>query len=346
MTVSELVLVVAAAGVVAGLVAAVVVVVAGRGRSSVPVAAVGADAVQSQLAVLGEQLRAVQAVAERLQGDRARQHGELVATLEAHSRTTESLGATAQALRTVLANPKARGRWGERIADDVLRLSGLVEGVSYVRQRQNATGTVPDVTFLLPDGLVVNMDVKFPLDNYGRMVEATSDAERDEAGRLFVRDVRNRVRELGGRGYVEPGVTLGFVLLFVPNEAVYGFLHDTAPDLADEALGRGVVLCSPFTLYAVVSIIRHAVEQFELARTSDEVVATLQRFTLEWEKFTASLDTLGRRLESAQKAFEDLSGPRRRQLERVLDRAGTIEAPGGEGRGDRPEPEGLRAVGD
>lgn len=341
MTFSAFVLVVVAAGVVAGVVAAVVVVVSGR-RAAASAAApvVGADPVQAQLAVLGEQLRSVQEAADRLQGDRARQHGELVATLEAHTRTTASLGETAQALRTVLANPKARGRWGERIADDVLRLSGLVEGVSYVRQRQIAGGTVPDVTFLLPDGLVLNMDVKFPLDNYGRMLDASTDVERDEAGKLFVRDVRNRIRELGGRGYVEPGVTLGFVLLFVPNEAVYGFLHDTAPELADEALGRGVVLCSPFTLYAVVSVIRHAVEQFDLARTSDEVVATLRRFTTEWEKFSGALDTLGKRLESAQKAFEDLDGPRRRQLERVLDRAGGLEAPGA------VVPDGLRAVGD
>ncbi len=40
------------------------------------------------------------------------------------------------------AGQQARGQWGERTADDVLRLAGLVEGVSYLRQRATAAGTI------------------------------------------------------------------------------------------------------------------------------------------------------------------------------------------------------------
>jgi DNA recombination protein RmuC len=129
------------------------------------------------------------------------------------------------------------------------------------------------------------------------------------------------VRELGGRGYIEPGVTLDYVLLFIPNEAVYAFIHEHDPAMLDAALGQRVVLCSPFTLFAVLAVIRQAVEQFALERTSDEILAVLRSFSVEWEKFADSLDGLGRKLETTQRAFEDLSGPRRRQLQRTLDRA-------------------------
>src|ERR687883_27078 len=74
----------------------------------------------------------------------------LAAQLAATAEQTASLTTTASALREVLASPKARGQWGERMAEDVLRLAGMVEGVSYVRQRATRAGTVPDVTFLLP----------------------------------------------------------------------------------------------------------------------------------------------------------------------------------------------------
>ena len=36
------------------------------------------------------------------------------------------------------------------MADDVLRLAGLVEGVNYRKQTSVAGGGIPDVTFLLP----------------------------------------------------------------------------------------------------------------------------------------------------------------------------------------------------
>ena len=45
---------------------------------------------------------------------------------------------------------------------------------------------------------MLHMDVKFPVDNYLRHLEATTDHERDAAAKAFLRDVRNRVKELSG----------------------------------------------------------------------------------------------------------------------------------------------------
>ena len=95
--------------------------------------------------------------------------------------STRALAETTAHLREALASPKARGQWGERMADDVLRLAGMVEGVTYRKQTGIAGGTIPDVTFLLPGGRDLHMDVKFPVDNYLRHLEADTDAERDAA---------------------------------------------------------------------------------------------------------------------------------------------------------------------
>ena len=60
-----------------------------------------------------------------------------------------------------------RGQWGERMAEDVLRLAGFVENVNYRKQVQIEGGTGrPDYTFELPKGHVLYMDVKFPLAAY------------------------------------------------------------------------------------------------------------------------------------------------------------------------------------
>ncbi|MBW8827031.1 MAG: DNA recombination protein RmuC [Acidobacteria bacterium] len=269
----------------------------------------------------GVELAGVRAELDRLRASMLTSQGELRAHLVNAAEQTATLAATAGALREVLASPKARGQWGERMADDVLRLAGLVEGVSYVRQRATAGGTIPDVTFLLPGGRVLHMDVKFPVANYARWLEASTEGERATFLDAFLKDVRTRVRELTGRGYVDPaGGTLDYVLAFLPNESIYAFVHEHDPGLLDDALRRKVVLCSPLTLYAVLAVVRQAADAASLERTSGEVLAVLGTFTQEWDRFCESLDKVGRAVDAVERAYGELAGTRRRALERPLAR--------------------------
>lgn len=297
------------------------------------------DAIGQQLASMGHELRRVGELVHTLQRDRAEQHGQVVAGLQQTLQTASELAVTTNALRHALASPKARGQWGERMADDVLRTAGLVEGVSYVKQRALPSGTVPDFTFLLPQGLELHMDVKFPIDNYLRHLEADVDAERAAAATAFLRDVRNRVKELATRGYADPSCTPGYLLLFIPNEAVYSFIHEHDRQLADAALAQRVVLCSPFTLFAVLGVVRRSVETFQLQRVSDEVLEALGGFRQQWDRFSECVDKLGKQIGTVQSTFDDLSGTRRRQLERRLDAIDAIRTSRGLGVSDEDDGE-------
>jgi DNA recombination protein RmuC len=263
----------------------------------------------------------------RLHRDGASQHSELLTGLKEAQSSTRHLAETTDHLRQALASPKARGQWGERMADDVLRLAGMVEGVTYQKQTGITGGAIPDVTFLLPGGRVLHMDVKFPVDNYLRHLEATTDSERDAHAKAFLRDVRGRVKELATRpGYIDADATLDEVLLFIPNESVWAFIHERDPQLIDVALEQKVVLCSPVSLFAVLAVIRQAVEQTRLARTSNDILECLAGFNQQWSKFGDALDGVCRKFDTAQRGLEELTGPRRRQLERQLDRIEDLRA--------------------
>ncbi|MBN2623327.1 MAG: DNA recombination protein RmuC [Acidimicrobiales bacterium] len=282
--------------------------------------ALRAATVEQHMGDVRAELARVTELVGSLQRERAEQHGRVETRLSEMAAVSARLAETTQSLRQALANPKARGQWGERMADDVLRAAGLQEGISYRKQSATTAGTIPDFTFLLPGGRVLHMDVKFPIDNYLRYLEASSERERDQHVIAFVRDVRARVRELSGRVYIDPDETLDEVLLFIPNEAVYAFVHQHDRELIDVALGQKVVLCSPSTLFSVLAVIRQAVEQTQLQRTSDEILACLGAFEQQWGKFSDALDKVGRSLDSVRRSWDDLSGTRRRQLERQLDR--------------------------
>jgi DNA recombination protein RmuC len=315
--------------------------------------ALRSDAFDQRVEGLMTQVERLGDVVTRLQRDGASQHSQVLSGLKEAQTTTRALAETTGHLREALASPKARGQWGERMADDVLRHAGMVEGVSYRKQTGIAGGSIPDVTFLMPGGRVLHMDVKFPVDNYLRHLEAATDAERDQHAKAFLRDVRGRVKELAARtGYIDADTTLDEVLLFIPNESVWAFIHERDPQLIDVALGQKVVLCSPVSLFAVLAVIRQAVEQTQLARTSNEILECLAGFGKEWTKFSESLDKVVRQFDTAQRSIEDLSGTRRRQLERQLDRVEALRAARGvpdaapSALGDGDEEARRRATGD
>lgn len=259
---------------------------------------------------------------KNLDADRRQSNGALHQRLESTTQATAELRKTTDQLRQALANPQRRGQWGERMAEDVLRLAGMIEGVNYTKQSVTDSGSKPDFTFLLPQDRRVNMDVKFPLPNYLKYLEAEEDShERQQAKVAFLRDVRARIKEVTTRDYIDPaGGTLGYVLIFIPNEQVYSFIHEHDPALMDEALQRCVVLCSPLTLYAMLSVIRQAAENYRLEQTSREILALLGEFNKQWNKFTDGMDKMGKRLEDAMKEYEALATTRTRQLERQLDK--------------------------
>lgn len=294
------------------------------------------EAMVNQVQLVHHELARVSGLVTELQRERAQTAGQLTTGLEQAIQVTTSLAATTRSLQQALASPKARGQWGERMADDVLRAAGFMEGINYTRQTRLSSGRVPDYTFPLPKGHVVHMDVKFPIDNYLRWLEAATDAERTQHLRQFQRDVRMRIRELAAREYVDAETTVDYLLLFVPNESVYGFLHEHDPALIDESIAQKVVLCSPTTLFAVLAVIRQAVENFLVERRSDEILGALGGLREEWERWRDPIDKMGRGLQSAQRAFDELSGARYRRFGKQLEK---LEAVRDSRRAELDEPE-------
>jgi DNA recombination protein RmuC len=251
----------------------------------------------------------------------AERFGQVDQSLRSHAEVTQTLSQSAQALREAMASPTARGQWGERMAEDVLRLAGFVENVNYVKQTQlEGSSGRPDFTFPLPKGHELYMDVKFPMAGYLRYLDATSDSERQAHRSAFLRDVRARVRELARRDYARQSArhSVDYVLLFLPNEQLTGFIHESDPSLIDEAMGQRVVMCSPLTLFAFLGVIRQAYDNFVLEQTSDQILALIGKFGLQWGKYTEQLEKVHAKFEQLDRQFDELMGPRRRQLEKPL----------------------------
>ena len=266
------------------------------------------------------ELGKVQEVVQKIENERKESFGQLSAQIKNSAEQTRQLQDATKQLNTALSSSQIRGQWGERMAEDVLRLAGFIEGINYLKQKTlSNSASRPDFTFLLPKDLKVNMDVKFPLNNYLAYLDAENETERSNLKNQFIKDVRTRIKEVTGRDYINPAEnTVDYVIVFIPNEQVYAFINENDVTLMDEALRSKVILSSPVTLYAVLAIIRQAIDNFNLEKTASEILSLLGDFNKQWSSFKEGMDKMGNRLNDAQKEFQKLVTTRTNQLERPL----------------------------
>ena len=241
----------------------------------------------------------------------------------------ERLGALGEELRTLTASTdkigqaltsnKARGQWGERIAEDAIRAIGLIDGLHYKAQATihvNGKTNIPDFTFFLPGEKRLNMDCKFPLANYLRALEAGSDAERQMHVRQFMADVRSRIREVATRDYISPeNGTVDVALTFIPNESIYQFIHEQDAALLDDARRQHVILVSPYTLFVVLAVVREAVDNFAYQEKAHQIADSMRDFRKQWDAYTSKMDELRKALDKARATFDEMMGVRSCQLD-------------------------------
>lgn len=276
--------------------------------------------IDTQLASMKQELERVHKLMTGMEKDREARFSEIAEQIRGAVHQTEKLSDLTGSLNRALSSTAERGRWGERMALDIIRATGMKENINYEIQKTMKNGSRPDFTFKLPQGYCVNMDVKFPLDSYLKYCAAET-GERDGYIKNFLRDVRQKIKDVKSRGYVDKEEnTLDIVLLFIPNESVYEFIYEKDPAIMDMALESSVIMTSPLSLFAVLAVIRQSVENFAFESTSGEMLKLFGKFYKQWDMFTAKMESMGKRLEDTQKAYEELSSTRRSQLERPLEK--------------------------
>lgn len=276
---------------------------------------------------LRKELENVRQYVTKTDSERVRSIGEVSNMVKESRQVTEALRQDTVKLNEALAGGQSRGQWGERIADDVLRIAGFIEGVNYQRQQTTAGGDRPDFTFLLPDDRKLHMDVKMPMAAFKRFLDAPTDSERDTAAKEFVRDARQRIKEVTSRDYINPDEgTLDYTLVFIPNEQVYGFIHERDPEIVEFALKRHVVICSPLTLFAVLAVIRQSLENFRLESRTNEIQAAIVKFRRQWDMYKEHAEKVEGAVNTLNSRWNELTTKRTNQLEKSIDKVDALRS--------------------
>jgi len=249
----------------------------------------------------------------------------LTEKLEEQKTLTNQLKITTEGLKNVLSNNQMRGQFGEQVAEDLLKMSGFVAGVSYDKQVSGTTSR-PDFTVYMPDGMKINIDSKFPYQNLVKMSEADGKEEKEKFKKAFEQDIKTKIKEVTSREYINPEEnTVDFVVLFIPNEMIFSFIYDRFPEVWQDALGKKVILAGPFSFTAILRMIHQAYDNFRYQKNVATIIGYIKKFSEEFENYNKGFKDLGVRIESLQKQYVAVDTTRTNQLIKIVNKIKTEE---------------------
>ena len=227
----------------------------------------------------------------------------------------------------MLKNPKTRGGFGEILLGNLL--AEILPADRYELQYQMPGSTeIADAIIKLQDGYIVAVDAKFPLVNYEAMTNAESDEEKEAHRRLFIRDVKKHISDIGKKYISSHGNTLDFAYMYIPLEGVYYETmvqdkkdEETNRNLAEYARAHKVIPVSPNSMVSYLYTILIGLRGMKIEEKAKEILSALGQTRQDFSKFADDYITIGKHLGNAKNKFEEGS----RRLDKVRGRLDTIE---------------------
>lgn len=190
---------------------------------------------------------------------------EKIGRLDQYARDIRDLHSSLEAM---LRAPTDRGQFGEIALETIL--SNHLPPDMFGMRKKILDGKTPDAYISSTVGLIC-IDSKFPLTNFIAMNRASSEKEREECKKNFIRDVRGHLEKIR-EDYIKPDKgSAEFAFAFIPSEGVYWFLVSEAYEMLREFAGKGVQVVSPLTLAHKVELIKAGVHARKLSEEAGKI---------------------------------------------------------------------------
>ncbi len=240
-----------------------------------------------------------------LREDNARLRERLAERLGALSQNAIELknisGDIANFKNILMGNKQARGTFGERQLEDLVR--DIMPPETYAFQSVLDTGVRPDCILRLPypPGDMI-IDSKFPLESYNRMMV---DANDGMARKQFELDVRKHIDAIGEK-YIIPGQTAESAMMFIASESIFEMLHREFPATIEYAARRRVFIVSPSTLWATLNTIRAVLSDIKIKRVAAKIKKELDMLLTDLTRLNDRAVNVSRHFAQAQTDIDQL----------------------------------------
>jgi DNA recombination protein RmuC len=208
---------------------------------------------------------------------------EKLAKLDETNKQVVSFSSQLQDLQDILKNPKQRGILGEYYLETILK--NVLPPGSYEMQYKFKNGDIVDAAIFV-DKKIIPIDSKFSLENYNRLTEEKNPAEKERLEKIFVNDLKLRIKETSK--YIKPEEgTMDFAFMFIPHESIYYDLlinkvgamqNEDTNSLIQRAAGAyHVVIVSPTSFYAYLQTVLQGLKAMKIEETAKEIQDNVEK---------------------------------------------------------------------
>lgn len=267
------------------------------------------QSLQTLLKPFREQIEGFQRKVEDIHHKDAQQQASLRQQLlqlkELNQQITQEAHELSSALR---GQKKTQGNWGELILENVLERAGLQVNKDFALEVSFTTEEGrkrPDAIVYLPQNKHLIIDAKVSLNAYLRYVNAEDEPNRAQALQEHVAAFSARVGELAQRDYAAlPGVnTPDMVFMFVPIESAFADAVRADDGLLQRAIEQNILISTPSTLLASLTIVRQLWRFEEQSRGTAELAERASKVYDKLRIFLGSMDSIGHSLDKAQDSY-------------------------------------------
>ena len=231
---------------------------------------------------------------------------ERLIKIDENQKSLDDLKNNIISLQAVLSDKKARGTFGEVELYSILESAFGIDENRYSRQYILPNGTRADAVVFGSDALgLICIDSKFPLENYRKMYEEASQADKDKARNQFKADILKHINDISSK-YIIAGVTAPMAYMFVPSEAIFSEIYGNFPEVIDKAYNQQVYIVSPTTLMAYLTAIRSIYLGQKKNEKAKEIENLLSDLSIEFSRLKDRSETLQRDFERIIPGFEKM----------------------------------------
>lgn len=249
----------------------------------------------------------VQETHEKGQKERIELKSEVNKLVEQNENLKNEANQLTKALR---GDVKMQGNWGEMVLEKLLERTGLTKGREYTVQESvtNEEGKryQPDVVLHLPDEKNIIIDSKVSLVAYERFVNADSVEDQSKALKDHLISVKNHIKGLSEKNYQNLyGVSLDFVILFVPIEGAYSVALQAEPGLYQEAFDKNIAMVSATSLWSTLRTVGTLWRQERQNANVQEIIRQASDLYDKFVGFSEELVKVGNQMDTAKRSYEN-----------------------------------------